>query len=254
MDNNYTVYIHSNKINNKKYIGITKQKPEERWRHDGFGYRSQIKFWRAIEKYGWDNFEHIIVKNCLTAKEAGKLEQELIKKYNSIENGYNISPGGDITNHSPETLEKMRQSMLGKKHSEETKKKISDAKSNEKIRIRCIDLDIIFESEAEASLLTNTDKSSIGKCCKGLMHSAGGHEWEYADLELKEKYKKIKENNVNKSKKKVKCLTTGKIYESVTAAAKDTGSDPSNITKVCNGRYKTTNNLKWTFNIEEDYE
>ena len=45
---NYKVYIHTNQINGKKYIGLTKQTCEERWRHDGTGYKSQIKFYRAI--------------------------------------------------------------------------------------------------------------------------------------------------------------------------------------------------------------
>ena len=47
MTNNYKVYMHLNKINNKKYIGLTKQKCEERWR-EGRGYKTQPKFFRAI--------------------------------------------------------------------------------------------------------------------------------------------------------------------------------------------------------------
>ena len=40
----------------------------------------------------------------------------------------------------------------------------------------------------------------------------------------------------DRRKRKVKCITTDKIYESVTDAANDTNSDPSNISKVCNGK------------------
>ena len=64
---NYKVYIHRNKINGKVYIGITKQKPENRWRN-GKGYKQNIKFYRAIEKYGWNNFEHIVLVDNLTAE------------------------------------------------------------------------------------------------------------------------------------------------------------------------------------------
>ena len=253
MKKQYIVYIHRNKINNKNYVGITRQRPEERWRHDGFGYKGQIKFWRAIQKYGWDNFEHLIVATNLTEQEASELEKQLIKSLNTIENGYNISLGGSTTNHSPETLEKMRQSMLGKKHTEETKSKISQAKEKDKKPVKCIETGIIYESGAYAAKITGIDKSSISKCCQGQVHSAGGYNWQYVDEQLSRKYALIKQNNINKAKKPIKCLTTGKVYESVSAAAKDTNSDASNITKVCNGKYKTTNNLKWCFITYEEY-
>ena len=70
---NYKVYIHTNTINGKKYVGLTKQECKERWRHDGLGYQQQKKFFNAILKYGWNNFQHDIVAENLTAEEAGEL-------------------------------------------------------------------------------------------------------------------------------------------------------------------------------------
>ena len=59
MEDRYIIYLHVNKINNKVYVGITKHSnPELRWRH-GREYRKNVVFTRALDKYGWDGFEHI---------------------------------------------------------------------------------------------------------------------------------------------------------------------------------------------------
>lgn len=98
MENNYTVYIHKFP-NNKYYVGLTKMKPEQRWRH-GEGYKTQYVY-KAIQKYGWDNIKHIIYKDNLTSEEAMKLEQELVEQYNSTIDGYNVNPGGELGYGSP---------------------------------------------------------------------------------------------------------------------------------------------------------
>lgn len=94
---NYTVYMHQNKINGKKYIGITGDIPEKRWRN-GKGYDKNPYFDHAIQKYGWDNFEHIILYEGLTKEEAENLEIETIAKYDTTnsEKGYNLQHGGNV--------------------------------------------------------------------------------------------------------------------------------------------------------------
>ena len=235
----YTVYIHKNKINQKVYVGLTKQTPQERWRSNGEGYKSQSKFWNAIQKYGWDNFEHIILQTNLTAEEAGELEKNLIKSFNSIQNGYNISPGGITTNHSTETIEKIRKSMIGKTHTEQTKEKISNSKTKDKKPIICVETGVEYESAAEAMKKTGIDRSSISKVCYGTMNTAGGYHWTFKGQEPI--------YLTDKRFRSVICIDTGKIYPSIAEAAKDTNSDPSNIKKVCDGKYKTTNKLRWKY-------
>ena len=95
-DRLYCVYMHTNKFNNKKYIGITCRDPEVRWNH-GKGYLANLHFWRAIEKDGWDNFTHEIIKEGLTKQAAHKLERELIAYHNTRDEnfGYNQSCGGE---------------------------------------------------------------------------------------------------------------------------------------------------------------
>lgn len=92
--NNYTVYVHTNKTNNKKYVGITKNRPEERWQH-GEGYIGNKNFYNDIVEYGWDEFDHDIIETHLSRMDAAIMEAELIKEYKSDINdfGYNISPG-----------------------------------------------------------------------------------------------------------------------------------------------------------------
>ena len=105
----YYVYLHNNKINNKKYIGITKQKPENRWGLNGCNYNSSPYFYSAIQKYGWNNFEHIILYNNLTKEEACKKEIELINKYKTQNKkyGYNIMEGGSAPSLPKEVRDKL---------------------------------------------------------------------------------------------------------------------------------------------------
>lgn len=92
MNNDYSVYEHVFP-NGKKYIGISKN-PEERWMK-GIGYKSQPKIWNAISHYGWDNIEHNIIISGITKEQAQKLEQYLIAVFDTIENGYNTTIGGE---------------------------------------------------------------------------------------------------------------------------------------------------------------
>ena len=58
--NNYKVYKHTNIINNKVYIGLTKQEPKRRWQN-GYGYIDNSYFYNSITKYGWDGFKHEVL-------------------------------------------------------------------------------------------------------------------------------------------------------------------------------------------------
>ena len=131
----YTVYMHINKSNQKKYIGITSQNVKKRWQN-GYGYKTNPYFWRSIQKYGWNGFEHSIIESGLTEQEAKAKEIELIGTYNTIyPNGYNYTQGGDNVSeklHSQETKQKISQALKGRHLSEECRQKISEALSGEK--------------------------------------------------------------------------------------------------------------------------
>jgi len=92
----FTVYEHINKENSKRYIGITSKDINTRSGKNGLGYKGSTYFYNAINKYGWDNFEHNILKVELSDEEAKNLEIKLIAKYKTTnsEYGYNLMHGG----------------------------------------------------------------------------------------------------------------------------------------------------------------
>ena len=202
MNNNYYVYLHTNKLNGKVYIGITCQKPERRWK-SGSGYSTQ-HFSRAIKKYSWDGFEHEVLYSGLSEAQAKILEVSLIHYYKSTnpKYGYNVSFGGDIvsegtrkkmskalkgTNNpnygkhlSDEQKAKMSEAKrgannpnYGKHLSEETKAKMSGFKNNRSKSCICLTTGFAFGSTGEAAKYYNINNSNIGKCCNGERESAG---------------------------------------------------------------------------------
>ena len=114
-EKSYIVYLHINKINRKIYVGITRyvDNPNRRWRN-GNGYRRDSIIYKAINKYGWDNFNHIIF--CKTSKRtACLLERSLIKLYKKRKISYNIGLGGEGSeSFSEETKEKLRSYIKGR--------------------------------------------------------------------------------------------------------------------------------------------
>ena len=77
----YKVYKHVFP-NGKVYIGITSQSLNDRWR-SGKGYGNNPHITRAINKYGWDNIKHQVLKGDFTLDEANALERKFIAKYQS---------------------------------------------------------------------------------------------------------------------------------------------------------------------------
>lgn len=122
----YTVYKHTCP-NGKVYIGITCMNVADRWKCGGKGYRKQY-FYRAVQKYGWDNIEHSVIAENLTKSEAEDMEVKLIATHhsNNPQFGYNIDNGGKVGDRMSETTkEKLRQINIGKRHTENAKLKMS---------------------------------------------------------------------------------------------------------------------------------
>jgi group I intron endonuclease len=138
------IYEFVNTINNKVYVGQTKDfKSRIRChRHNSRSYKKTNPFYNAIRKYGWDNFTINIIEEC-NIKSINDREEYWIREKKSLyPNGYNLMKGGNQyemsedtkrklsqirkgIKFSPEHIENLRKSHLGNKLSEETKRKLS---------------------------------------------------------------------------------------------------------------------------------
>ena len=153
------VYLITNTINGKRYVGQTARTLDARWWQHCNKTSARHYLHRAIQKYGKENFSKEIICEPPTRELTNEIESYYIARYNSMApHGYNLTTGGDCPTLSAESRKKMsisrkgvrppssfaenwteedrekaRQRMLGNKHllghspSEETRKKISES-------------------------------------------------------------------------------------------------------------------------------
>lgn len=204
----YCVYKHESP-SGKVYIGVTSLRPERRW-ENGHGYSYNPHFWKAIVKYGWENFTHTILFDDLSKDEAYSLEIELIREYNSTnpKRGYNITNGGKGGQLGIVLSEEQR-----KKKSESAKKAWERIPYKQRSHYReekdlkpatlryrgarlghkktpVVQLSINGEyirtwnsmCEIERKLGIKTGK--ISECCHGKRPAYGGYKWLFAEVEL----------------------------------------------------------------------
>lgn len=148
-----SIYMITNKLNNKKYIGQTKREVSERLKeHLEIAYHTKrnLHLYNAMRKYGIENFEVTILKTDLPENKLDEWEIYYIGKYDTLENGYNNTAGGGGIrgyHHTQETKNKISKSvrenperytkeraqkisyaLKGKKLTEEHKKHLSEAR------------------------------------------------------------------------------------------------------------------------------
>lgn len=182
----YTVYCHTNNINNKKYVGVTSQKPLARWQN-GKHYSRHKAFYDDILKYGWDNFTHEILDTDLTEEEAKEKEKYYIEIWETqdVNKGYNRHKGGNVPQANNQAVNKLKMLNTGKdnpfynhKHTAEAKELMK--KNRPKKSVVCIDTGVTYASTREAERQTGAYHGDISKCCNGKLSKAGGYRWKYA--------------------------------------------------------------------------
>jgi hypothetical protein len=256
--------MHTNKHNNKVYVGITSQSPSYRWGKNGSKYLknkknnqpAQTVFARALKKYkDWDNdWEHIIFAEHLTEFEAKQMERRLIAlyktnccRYNNPSYGYNMTDGGD--------------GGLGYQHTEKTKIKMSknhaDVSGNKNpnygmghgVVQLTPDGEFVkdYVSVVAAAKQTSIAEFCIRSCCEGTQLIAGGFLWVYK----KEYCPSGKYNYINPWCKPVVQLTLSGMfvaeYSSLVEAERHTGVKYGGIKKCCDGKYKSAGNFVWRY-------
>ena len=230
-DKNFKVYMHTSP-NNKRYIGITSQRPKRRWGKDGYGYVGNGYFYRAIQKYGWDNFQHEILFDGLTKEEAEQKEIELIAFYDSTDpsKGFNITAGGGYNFNI--VLKPVKQYTL----------------------------DGIFIKEYEciqdASEETGINKGNISLCCNNDRKTTGGYIWRFLDDDLTEEHLAWCNHNGHSDHWTPVCQYSKngyfiQKYENLTLAGLAVNLDPAMIMACCKGIIKFAANFIWRYANEE---
>lgn len=225
------IYKIGNLIDGKVYIGQTNQSFNAR----KTSHKSSLKrnkhynlhLQRAWNKYGEENFIFEEIKKC-SEYELDQFEIYFIEKYNSCNKdfGYNIDVGGGSL----------------KRLSQETIEKIAVKK---RVKVILINTKETFDSAEEASSKYKVSTSSISMCCKGDRNFAGrlfNGEWmvwkflsEYDENEKHE----FKQNKRANNKKKITCLNTKEVFNTINEAASKYEVERRAISKVLNGWQKT---------------
>lgn len=274
----WCVYIHRNKINNKAYIGIAKGNPEHRWGQNGKKYKqdSQPVFYNAIQKYGWDNFEHIIWNTNLTHEDAKHIEKTLItlfktncRLYKNPEYGYNETNGGDGTSgrkQSEETRKKMSKNRKGKytkensywygKHiSEETKEKLRFANKGRQLseetkkKMSKSHTGMVFSEEHRKNMSIANQKETAG--FHGHVHTEEAKKKQSDAIRKRNSTEEWKLNNKIKLSKPVVQLDMNnnfiKIWSYMVDASIELHIYKSGIIRCCRGINKTAGGYQWKY-------
>lgn len=225
----WIVYIHTNRINGKKYIGQTSQSLEGRSGNNGRGYKKNLRFWNAIQKYGWDNFDHYIAASGLKKTEADKLEKELIEKFKTQDRqyGYNLTVGGDgVAGWKPsdewckknsERNKGENNPMYGKHHTEQTRQKQSLAKQG--------------KYDGEKNPMYGVHR--YGKDSPNYGRPMSDEQKEKIRLARKEKYSGINSSNC----KPIFCIELNRIFWGIKQACNEFGFSESGISNCLRGMY-----------------
>lgn len=266
----YCVYMHTNKVNGKKYIGQTiyGNKPQKRW-DNGNGYKGCTYFYKAIQKYGWDSFEHEVLASNLTSQEADNFESLLIKKFDTTnsDNGYNIEPGGTKNKTLSESTKKKisethmgdknpmygvrltgeKNGMYGKCHTEDTKRKIGVGVSGNK--------NGNYGKQMSDERKQKIRESRAGKYAGKNAGFYGHHHSEEAKKRVGDEHRGANAYNAKAVVQMDDNYNVIKVWKCISDAYKELDICRQSIPEVLNGKQQRAGGFRWLYlydNIKKD--
>lgn len=302
----YYVYKITNSVNDKVYVGMTKDTYHRMKSHKTCAKRLNTNRGKVsplhsdMNKLGFDKFSMMVIEETNSKSEALDREAYWIQEYNSIvPNGYNRatydSHGWEWTDEQRQLHSEnmMNHESFSKKvicletkevypsleeagrangctggnigwsckkyikacgkhflflsdwNSELEKEILNGWHKNKGRHVVCVETGQIFPDmkiAGEWAGLKN-GKSDISACCRGKKKSAGGYHWVYEGDEINPELLKP-----NKKFRKVMCLETKQIFDSISKAKEWAGiSNSSLITNCCKGRVKTAGGYHWQY-------
>lgn len=127
------IYITTNSVNGKKYIGQTTYKRGERHYRTYLGSGKYLH--KAIKKHGKEQFIRETIFECFSQEDLNWAERHFIKELDAVKSRefYNVSPGGRASmgftgkKHSESRNKKVSEKLMGHAVDERTRKAVSDA-------------------------------------------------------------------------------------------------------------------------------
>jgi group I intron endonuclease len=164
----YTIYRITNHVNGKVYIGFTSKQPKERWKQHRRirncpDQNSYSILHAALSKYGVKNFTFEVIyqsldgEHCLKVKEPDFIREHDCCVLDGADKGYNVTRGGES-------------GMRGKKHTEESKAKMREAKlgkpgkggrifsEEDKARLSALNKGVKFDGERLERYIASREK------------------------------------------------------------------------------------------------
>lgn len=164
----YTVYKHI-APNGMSYIGVTDREPAKRYGENGEGYRNNELFYADIQKFGWDNFTHLVLYEHKSEKYAYMKEFLLTYQENTVwPNGYNLQGGGK----------------RGYRRSQYVREKISAANRKPIKQIDPLTGEVlaIWPGVRQVAKELGINAGHISEATRHKRrHTAGGFSWEYVE-------------------------------------------------------------------------
>lgn len=243
------IYKITNIVNGKVYIGQSINM-KARWKDHINSLNRQtshsILLQRAWDKYKEENFTFEILELCAEDM-LDEIERKYIEQYDACNNGYNIESGGNSNKHlSIETKQKISNAHIGKKHSDDTRQKMSKSrtgnnngmynrKHTDESKRKMSDAKIgkpgfpRSDKQREAARLANTGKIVS----------------ETTRIKISEANKgKIP---VNKNLRPVYNVELDKIFDNASNASKELKISSSNIIACCEGKRKSCGGYHWVY-------